>query len=89
LGDELATRIQLRPPYHGLVESEVIVINNKDGAMAPKAEECVHRIERLLDRIRGASGRRGELFICDPLNFKGKASRTLLKALKPMCQGGK
>lgn len=89
LGDELATRIQLKPPYHGLVESEVIVINNGTGAAAPQAEECVRRIERLLDRIRGASGRRGELFLCDPLNFKGKASRMLLKALKPMCQGGK
>ena len=31
LGDELATRIQLLQPYHGLVESDVIVVNTQTG----------------------------------------------------------
>ncbi len=89
LGDELATRIQLQPPYHGLVESDVIVVNNKAGATGPHTAECVHRIERLLNRIRGGSGRRSELFLCDPFDFNGRACKKLLKALKPMCLGGK
>ena len=88
LGDELATRIQLRPPYHGLVESDVIVLNTDRCENGPRTEECLRRIERLLERVRGVSGRRGELFTCDPRNHTGKTFKRLLKALKPMCQGG-
>ena len=89
LGDELATRIQLQQPYHGMVESDVVVVNAGTGAINPETEECLRRIERLLDRIRGASGRRGELFLCDPRDLNGKVCKKLLKALAPMCQGGK
>lgn len=89
LGDELATRIQLQPPYHGLVESDVIIVNSKVGAVEPQTEECVRRIQQLLERIHGVSGRRGELYFCDPFDQKGPDCRRLLKALKPMCRGGR
>lgn len=88
LGDELATRIQLRPPYHGLVESDVIVLNTDGGENGPRTAECLCRIDRLLERVRGVSGRRGELFQCDPRDHTGKTFRKLLKALRPMCLGG-
>ena len=52
MGDELATRIQLRQPYHGLVESDVIVVNPGVGASGPETADCVRRIEKLLKRIR-------------------------------------
>jgi hypothetical protein len=89
LGDELATRIQLQPAYHGLVESDVIVVNNQVGRNGPETPECLRRVERLLDRIRGATSRRGQLFICDPCDLGNRDARKLLKALKPMCLGGK
>ncbi|MCO6437184.1 MAG: hypothetical protein J5J06_08870 [Phycisphaerae bacterium] len=89
LGDELATRIQLSPPYHGLVESDLIIINDKVGAPTQDTPTCIRRIERLLDRIRLASGRANQLFHCDPLDFSSSTGKRLLKALKPMCLGGK
>jgi hypothetical protein len=89
LGDELATRIQLRQPYHGLVESDVIVVNTSVGTQGPETADCLRRVERLLERIRGVTGRRGELVLCDLRNLNGRIGKKLFKALKPMCQAGK
>jgi len=89
LGDELATRIQLQPPYHGLVESDVIVINDHAGECGSQTEPCILRIEHLLDRLSGVSGKRGELFFCNPMDHSGKDCKKLLKALAPLCEGGK
>jgi len=89
LGDELATRIQLKQPYHGLVESDVILVNAGAGESGPQTAECLRRIERLLERVRGGSGRRGEMFLCDPRNRNGKVVKRLFAALEPMCQSGK
>lgn len=88
LGDELATRIQLQPPYHGLVESDVIVVNTSIGFSNEQTAECLRRIERLLERVRGKSGRRGELFLCDPVDVNTRQCKALQKALEPMCHGG-
>ena len=89
LGDELATRIQLKQDYHGLVESDVIIVNAGVGVSGNETAECLRRIERLLERVRGVSGRRGEMFLCDPRNQGGKVVKRLFKALAPMCQSGK
>ncbi|MBI4716455.1 MAG: hypothetical protein HY763_01500 [Planctomycetes bacterium] len=89
LGDELATRIQLKQPYHGLVESEVIIVNTSCGQTTEETAECVRRIERLLERLCGAGNRHADLFFCDPCNPTEKTCKKLLKALKPMCRGGK
>ena len=89
LGDELATRIQLKQPYHGLVESDVILVNAGAGESGPRTAECLRRIARLLKRVRGESGRRGEMFLCDPRNQNGKVVKRLLAALEPMCRSGK
>ncbi len=60
LGDELATRIQLQPPYHGLVESDVVLVNTALGVCGPETDECLRRVTRLLSRVRGQSERKGE-----------------------------
>ncbi len=88
LGDELATRIQLQPPYHGLVESDVIVVNCRAGETNAESEECLRRIRQLLDRLRCGRGKPSELFVCDPTNPKEPACKGLMQALKPMCQRG-
>lgn len=88
LGDELATRIQLQQPYHGLVESDVIVVNSAVGERGPGTDECLRRVGRLLARIRGGSSRPGEMFICELSGPNGALDRTLAKALKPLCRGG-
>ncbi len=84
-GDELATRIQLRPPYHGLVESDVIVVSTSAGRAGYGTAECLRRIQQLLDRLQMLSNRRTELFLCDPRDCAGKVGERLLKALEPMC----
>jgi hypothetical protein len=89
LGDELATRIQLQPAYHGLVETDVILVNPSIGSATVETPICLRRIERLLERVRGVTGREGQLFVCDPSKPNGRVGKKLLKSLKPMCQGGK
>jgi len=89
LGDELATRIQLQQPYHGLVESDVVIVNSGIGERGSETDECLRRVGRLISRIRGACGRQSELFMCDLLASNGDLDRPVLKALKPMCLGGK
>jgi len=89
LGDELATRIQLQQPYHGLVESDVIVVNATCGRTTSETDECLRRIERLLERTHGVGCRHGELFVCDPCDPQDKVRKKLIAALEPMCKGGK
>lgn len=88
LGDELATRIQLQPDFHGLVESDVIIINSKVGAGGAQTDECLGRLQRMLDRLSAYSGQRSRLFRCDPLDHRDQDCKKLLAALKPMCLGG-
>jgi len=88
LGDELATRIQLQPQYHGLVESDVIVVNSVVGKVTPDSDACLRMIEKLLTRLAGACGQRGELFCCDPRDLTSRGGKRLLKSLGPLCTGG-
>lgn len=88
LGDELATRIQLQPPYHGLVESDVIVVNTRVGRRATETDVCLRRIAHLLKKVGGATESKSQLFLCDPLDAGAKSTMQLFEALAPMCQGG-
>lgn len=88
LGDELATRIMLQPRYHGMVESDVIVINTGVGLRGPETEICLNRITKLLERLKEPAGRRTELYTCDPHNPDTQSCKELHQALKPMCQPG-
>ena len=87
LGDELATRMQLQTPYHALVESDVIVINTTAGQRTTQTDGCVRRVEQLLKRLKKAGNHRSMLVRCDPASSMSRESKTLIKALKPMCQG--
>jgi len=89
LGDELATRIQLQPPYHGLVESDVILVNAATRPPGTESKECLRRIECLLERISSPSETRGELFSCSPFDIKDRIYKRFLKAVKRMCVKGK
>lgn len=88
LGDELATRIQLQKPYHGLVESDVIVVNTQAGEHNEETDECLRRIRQLLDRLRSGRTKACELFLCDPANPSDGTCKKLMQALRPMCQRG-
>ncbi len=88
LGDELATRIQLQPPYHGLVESDVIVVNTRVGRRAEETDDCLRRIAHLLKKVRGTTESLSQLFFWDSQDANAKSTAKLFDALAPMCQGG-
>lgn len=88
LGDELATRIQLQPPYHGLVESDVIVTNSQTGERSGETDECLRRVRQLLDRLRAGRTKTCEFFLCDPADPADNVCKKFLQALRPMCQRG-
>ncbi|RJP33464.1 MAG: hypothetical protein C4547_12240 [Phycisphaerales bacterium] len=89
LGEELATRIQLQPPYHGLVEADVVVVNTAVGSIPAEGNPCLERASSLLGHMRKLTSRGGEIFVCDLYNENDAVARRLLKALRPMCRGGK
>lgn len=66
LGHELATRILLQPSHHGLLDSDILIVNTAVGGASPVLDGCVRRLEKVLDHLRGATHRRRLLFACDP-----------------------
>ncbi len=81
LGEELATRIQFQPAYHGLVESDAVVINTGVGGTSEVVDDCASRLETLLARLRGAAARKNAIFCCDPQDRKDPLRKKLLKQL--------
>ena len=81
LGAEIASRIQLQPAYHALIESDVVVINMGARALAPAAEACRERIEGMLSRLQSLGQHRTRLFCCDPFNERDPIRPELLGQL--------
>ena len=86
LGDQLATRIQLHPEYHGLVESDVVLINTAAGGVPAIVDGCCRRLERLLSRIHapGTTGR--PVFCCDPADPHDPRRREFVELLRTLCR---
>jgi len=83
LGAEIASRIQLRPEYHAIVESDVVVVNTAVGACSAAVDECVRRIDKLLARVR--QNRRADiLYCCDPQNAQDPRRRHLVEHLRTL-----
>jgi len=89
LGEELTTRVQLQPPYHGLVESDLVVVNTALGDPQIEGNPCLDKASALLSYMGKLTGRRTEIHVCDLYCEDDPAGRKLLKALRPMCRGGK
>lgn len=85
LGDDLAARIQLRPEYHGLVESDVVLINTAVGGSSRVVEASCRRLETLLSRIEAPAAERGAVFRCDPGNCQDPNRCTFIESLRILC----
>lgn len=84
LGDELATRILLQPSHHGLLESDIVLVNTGVGGVSEIVDECVRRLQRVLVHVRGADGRKRILFCCDPSDASDPLRPKLLARIAAM-----
>lgn len=65
LGEELASRVQCHPDYHGVLESDAVVINTGVGGTSEAVDEVVRRLEQLARRLRPNVQDRSIVFCCD------------------------
>lgn len=84
-GVAIASRIQLQPAYQGLAESDVILVNSAVGAETAAVDDCVHKIETLLGRIRDDGDLTSALFCCDPLDRLDPIRPKLFRRLAAIC----
>lgn len=84
LGAEIASRIQLQPAYHALVEADIVLINTAFVARRDKLDECIDRLQKLLSRIRQDARRQSVLFWGDILDDQNLARRKLLARLRTL-----
>ncbi|MCC7292665.1 MAG: hypothetical protein IT449_11460 [Phycisphaerales bacterium] len=89
LGEEIITRILLQPPFHGLAESDVIIINTGVGKETSATGLCLKKLDCLLDRVSRLTERHVRRFACDLYSPPDDATRQLLEVLAPMCRGGR
>lgn len=82
LGAEIASRIQLQPAYHAVVESDVVVFNTAANAASAHLAECVRRIQTLLHRTRASDASSNALICCDPFRAGDAHREDLLRRLR-------
>jgi len=80
LGAEIASQVQLQPAYHGLIDSDVVVVNLAARPAADTTQECCTRIDGLLARLH-AYDNKPQLYCCDPTNSQDPRSTELLSHL--------
>ena len=86
LGDELAVRMQLHPEYHGLIESDVVLVNVGASRVSRVAERrCCERLEQLLARLEPLRGPHRPVFCCDPLDATDPRRAEFLQTLRTVC----
>jgi len=89
LGEELITRILLQPPYHGLAESDVIIVNQGLGSRNESTRACLLRLDKLIAKVNRICASQVRRFSCDLYAPPDETTRQLLEALAPMCRGGR
>ncbi len=82
LGTEIASRIQLQPEYHSVVESDVIIVNMAVGGTTSIVEQCVRQIQALISRLEDGRLNKPVLFNCDPLDPSDPQQQQMLTKLK-------
>ncbi|HOA74660.1 MAG TPA: hypothetical protein PL151_02190 [Phycisphaerae bacterium] len=88
LGAEIASRIQLQPDYHALVEADVVIVNAKRIGRRRREvlDECVSRLQKLLSRIRQDARRQSVLYWGD-IRSDDAARRKLTQRLQHLLLG--
>jgi hypothetical protein len=84
IGAEIASRIQLQPEFHAMVESDVVVINTGLDVPTDALDECVHRIEKLLGKVRHDARRHSVLYWGDITDSRDPSRNRLIRRLKTL-----
>jgi hypothetical protein len=84
LGGEIASRIQLQPDCHAMVESDVVLINTGISGETEALAECLQRIEKLLARVRHDTRRHSVLYWGDIISQDDPTYVKLLRRLKSL-----
>lgn len=82
LGGEIASRIQLQPDFHAMVESDVVLINTGISGESEALTECIPRIEKLLARVRHDTRRHSVLYWGDVACKQDPTYQKLLRRLR-------
>ncbi|MCH8880666.1 MAG: hypothetical protein IID34_12395 [Planctomycetes bacterium] len=82
LGAEIASRIQLQPEYHSLVESDVIIVNMAIGGTTSIVDQCIRQIQTLMSRLEHGRLNKPVLFNCDPLDPADPLQQQMLLKLR-------
>ena len=84
IGAEIASRIQLQPEFHALVEADVALINTGIGPHGQPLDECIRRIQKLLSRLRHDARRHSVLYWGDVTDHHDPAHQKLIRRLKTL-----
>ena len=85
LGDQLATQVQLRPEYHALVESDMVLVNTAAGGVSAVVDGCCRRLERLLSRVREPTATPSPIFCCNPADPGDPRRGEFHDSLRTLC----
>lgn len=86
LGAEIASRIQLQPEYHAIVEADVVLIRTEPGDVGPALRECIRRVEKLLSRIRHDARQHSVLYWGELDRPKDPARPKLIRRLRELLE---
>jgi len=87
LGAELTARCQLQSAYHGIIESDVVVMAASTGNVATGA--CAARIEQMLQVLRERLGRRTWFGVCDPCDAEDPLGRQCLAHIQSTAEAAR
>jgi len=82
IGAEIASRIQLQPGFHALVEADIALINTGIGSGGEPLEECIRRLQKLLSRLRHDARRHSVLYWGNIADRQTTSHQKLVRRLK-------
>ncbi len=86
LGQELAARIRCQPEYHGVAESDIVVVNTGVGGTTAVVDEVVQRLEKLVRGSHTGEQAHPQIFCCDICDADDPRRQRLIERLHAVYQ---
>jgi len=88
VGAEIASRMQLQPAYHAIIDSDVILLNLAAGKNGELAALCARQIDFLLEPLRRRLGRQYWFAACN-LTAADPQTRRALETVEALLRGAR